>query len=218
MECGICSRAFGEQRQPTCPSCARATIYELRYEQLTSLISKEQSHERVSTLILPPADLSALNLEGPELVEVTESVRKLEVEQQRLQIEGIEQRLHDIRGQQGILRDQIRQAREDNQARGDDYKQKHSIVGAQAQELNQRKPLLVDPLKTEMKRLDHKLGKVYNRTTEGRQKLCEETARLAGLKQRRRRASDGSVSDDYIIGQVNMMDLRDLNSEWTLAS
>ena len=41
--------------------------------------------------------------------------------------------------------------------------------------------------------------------------LCTEAADLCGLRQRRRKKA-GSIRDDYTIGGIGIVDLRDLNS------
>ncbi|KAL1311667.1 hypothetical protein AAFC00_001771 [Neodothiora populina] len=80
------------------------------------------------------------------------------------------------------------------------------------EQFDSRCPQVLGPLQANIKHLHRKLDKIHFRTREGRVKLCQETARLAGLRQRRQKTSGGQVIEEYSIGGVQIPDLRRLHT------
>lgn len=213
MDCTICSVPFLSRGQPTCASCARAIIYEARLGHLTDLLAKETLHKTVATIITPPSQLDvALLPTGPSYVDITESNRKHQYQRVLSETEASDDRVQLINQQLQLLRSNIDAAKADKAARKNAFKQRRIDMSSETDLLHARMPELIDPLQHSIKQLRRKLDKIHLRTREGRAKLCQETARLAGLQQRRRRAPDGQIIEDYIIGRVPIPDLRNLNS------
>lgn len=212
MECGICLYELGQIRQPVCPSCARAAIYESRIQQIHGLLEKEQLHKRIDTVV-QGASVSDIVPQSPDAqsVDLAESSKKLQISRWKTQTTVIEQRIEDIKEQQMRLREQIENAKADNERRRQDCRQRRSEIRKAAFDLKSRKPQLVDPMHSEIKRLHHKLGKVNNRLMEGRVQLCRETANIAGLSLRKRKTTDGKYREDYIIAGIHIPNLRELN-------
>ncbi|KAK8219821.1 hypothetical protein M8818_000795 [Zalaria obscura] len=180
---------------------------------VTGLLAKESLHRKIEDILTPPADLANKILSDPtEQLEITEGAKKNEVENLHGETERIEETLQGVSEQLEILRQNIEKGRAEIAARKESYKQRRTEVQNEGKNLNERKPQLLDPLQKDIKRLDHKLKRNQEKTVTGRVKLCRETARLAGLSQRRRRARDGSIKEDYTIGNIGILDLRDLNA------
>ena len=213
MECGICSHELGRKRQPTCPSCARATIYEFRIQQIQGLLGKEQSHKRIDTII-KAASTSDIVPQSPDAqsVDLAESSKKIQVSSWSSQTAIIDQRIQDIKEQQTLLKHQIKEAKADNDRRREEHGQRRSEIRRSQTELKIREPQLLEPLLSDTKRLRYKLDKVNNRMMQGRLQLCRETAYIAGLSLRKRRTTDGRFRDDFTIGGIHIPDLRDLNT------
>ena len=209
MECGICSHELGRKRQPVCPSCARATIYESRIQQIQGLLEKEQQHKRIDTIV-KVASTSDIAPQSPDAqsVDLAESSKKLQVLRWKSQTAVIDQRIEDIKEQQALLKRQIQEAKADNERRRQQHGQRRSDILKAQSELKSREPQLVEPLQSEMNRLRHKLSKVNNRMMQGRLQLCRETAYIAGLSLRKRKTTDGKHRDDYTIGGIHISDLR----------
>ncbi|GAB7341527.1 hypothetical protein MBLNU457_7744t1 [Dothideomycetes sp. NU457] len=212
MECDICSHELDQKRQPVCPSCARAAIYESRIQQIHGLLEKEQLHKRINTVV-QGASVSDIVPQSPDAqsVDLAESSKKLQISRWQTQTATIDQRIADIKEQQAILREQIKDAKADKERRRQEHRLRHSEIRKAASDLKSRKPQMVDPLQSEIKRLHHKLGKVNNRMVEGRTQLCRETANIAGLSLRKRKTTDGKYREDYIIGGIHIPNLRELN-------
>ncbi|PSK60123.1 hypothetical protein B9Z65_1021 [Elsinoe australis] len=214
MECGICSRRFTKQHQPTCPSCARTVLYGPRLEQVGHLLAREKLHNRIRTILKPPSQLGSSEIStASQVVELTESSRKLEVESHRSQIQSINLRLEAVKEQQQLLKAQIAEAKKDNRAQKQKHIQDRTRITAARRKLQDERSAQFDQVAAESKRLNYRLSKVQKHTMEGRQKLCLETALLSGLNVKRRRRKDGTTSEDkYLIAGIPIPDLRELNS------
>lgn len=213
MECGICSRHFTKQHQPTCPSCARTVLYGPRLEQVGHLLAREKLHNRIRTILKPPSQLGSSEIStASQVVELTESSRKLEVESHRSQIQSINLRLEAVKEQQQLLKAQIAEAKKDNRAQKQKHIQDKTRITAARRKLQDERSAQFDQVAAESKRLNYRLSKVQKHTMEGRQKLCLETALLSGLDVKRRRRKDGTTSEDkYLIAGIPIPDLRELN-------
>lgn len=182
-------------------------------DHLTDLLAKGSLHDQVNNVLTPPSRLvSALLPPGPELVQITESARKHEHDGVITNIQATEDRCALIDEQLVILKQQIASAKEENAQRKFAHERRWKDLSTENKALRDRMPQLLDPLKVSSKHLSRRLEKVHNRTLEGRAKLCQETARLAGLSLRKRRAADGTIFDECQIGGIGIVDLRQLNS------
>ena len=211
MECDICSKQLGSNRQPLCVGCARTSLYGPRIEHLSVLLERERLHGQIETRLKSPASLQFLP-PGASTIDLTASSVKLDLERCRSQVESLDDRMSGIREQQQLLKEQIRQAREDNASRKRSHKARRDGIRQDVDQLRSRKFQLLDPIQNEAKRLRHKIGKVHTRTKEGRVKLCRESVGLAGLTMRKRRCKDGRMKEEYLIGGIPITDLRELNS------
>ena len=213
MECGICLQRVGQRRPANCASCARATIYEPRIEQLQALLEKEQVHKQIATVLRSPSDLAASSSVSQNLtVDLTEGSKKTQTEDWRRQIEAINVKVEGVEEQQGLLRQQIQEGRSENASRKQTHKDRRAEIQRELEQLRSRQGPLTEPLQTDIRRLNNRLRKVSNRLAQGRAQLCRETAHLAGLSMRRRRSKDGKTREDISIGGISITDLRDLNT------
>ncbi|KAI5258629.1 hypothetical protein E4T42_00348 [Aureobasidium subglaciale] len=209
MECSICSTTFPSHGQPTCVSCARALVYQARLNRLTDLIDVDSLHKQVSYTVLPVPDLP---LHSSELVFTTESARKHAHAQVLRESQTTLERCAVINDKLSLLKQQIDQARRENAKRALEIKERHAEIVREKTEMKSRVPQLLEPLHASIRRSQRRLAKVEARTLEGRTKLCQETTRLAGLQQKRRRMPDGNIVHDYAVGGISIVDLRHLNS------
>ncbi|KAG9740218.1 hypothetical protein KCU59_g8081, partial [Aureobasidium melanogenum] len=213
MECTVCSTVFPSRGQPTCVSCARALVYQARLDRLADLLNTESLRRQVNSVISPLSDHSlSLSSSNPEVVDLTESSRKHAHAQILQESQATRLRCTVINEQVTLLKQQIEQARRENVSRQLDVTQRHAEIVRERAEMTSRVPQLLEPLHTTIRRSQRRLDKVQARTLEGRTKLCQETARLAGLQQKRRRMPDGTIMYDYAIGGISITDLRHLNS------
>jgi hypothetical protein len=213
MECAVCSAVFPSHGQPTCVSCARALVYQARLDRLADLLNIETLRKQVNSVISPPSNFSlSSSPSSSEVVEITESAKKHAHAQVLRESQATRLRCTIINEQVNQLRQQMEQARRDNASRQLVIKQRHAEIVRERAEMTSRVPQLLEPLHATIRRSQRRLDKVQARTLEGRTKLCQETARLAGLQQKRRRMPDGSIVYDYAIGGISIIDLRQLNA------
>lgn len=219
MDCSICSTSFPSRGQATCASCARALVYQSRLDHLTHLLARESLQRSAGLVINPPLHIDAASLaSGSDLVDITESATKQRHGRVLGETQAIEARCALVSQQLQVLNKQIKDAKAEKLSRMADHERRRSEMASEKLLLERRMPQLLEPLQTNARRLHRKLDKVHAKTREGRVKLCHETARLAGLKQRRRKSSQGQIVQDYTIGGVPIPDLRHLHSEPSLPS
>lgn len=213
MECAVCSTVFPSHGQPTCVSCARALVYQARLDRLADLLNNETLRKQVNSVISPVSDFPlSSSPSSSEVIDDTESVKKHAHVQVLRDSQAAHLRCTIINEQVSLLRQQMEEARRENASRRLDIKQRHAEIVRERAEMTSRVPQLLEPLHATIRRSQRRLDKVQARTLEGRTKLCQETARLAGLQQKRRRMPDGSIVHDYAIGGISIIDLRQLNS------
>lgn len=213
MDCGICATPFASRGQPTCPSCARALIYQARLDHLTSLLARETLQNTAKVVLTEPhlIDTTALS-SSPELVDLTEAAAKHKYAQILVDTQATDARCRMVGKETLRLTKQIEDARAEIRSRRTDHARRRQELAKEKHLLATRLPQLLDPVDAATRHARKKLDKVYSRTKEGRIKLCHETARLAGLYSRKRKTSDGHVVEEHIIGRVPIPDLRHLNS------
>lgn len=57
---------------------------------------------------------------------------------------------------------------------------------------------------------------VHNKVIDAKAVLCRESALLLGLRHAKRKTKDGEIKDCYMIGQLPLPDLKDINSKFVL--
>jgi hypothetical protein len=188
-------------------------VYQARLDRLADLLNIETLRKHVNSVISPPSGFSlSSSPSSSEVVEITESAKKHAHAQVLRESQATRLRCTIINEQVNLLRQQMEQARRDNASRQLVIKQRHAEILRERAEMTSRVPQLLEPLHATIRRSQRRLDKVQARTLEGRTKLCQETARLAGLQQKRRRMPDGSIVYDYAIGGISIIDLRQLNA------
>lgn len=214
MECGICSHKFDKQRQPVCPSCTRSSAYPYRVGQVSSLLDKERLHRCVATVLRPPLQLRTSQLSSAsQVVELTESARKLETARHRDHIKAIDARLDAIKEQQHHLMQQIDDARKEAAERRSDHVHRRETLQTATARLHKDGKQHSESVQVESRLLQHRLDKILKRTVQGRQKLCLETAVLTGLRRKRGRTRSGvTLPDSVTLGRLPIPDLRELNT------
>lgn len=95
--------------------------------------------------------------------------------------------------------------------------QRRSHALAATRGLAERRAGVLDTLASRVRETSQRWDTMHSEIVNARVFLCTEAADLCGLRQRRRQKG-GSIRDDYIIGGISIVDLRDLNSNAAPAS
>ncbi|KAI9668974.1 MAG: hypothetical protein M1829_005202 [Trizodia sp. TS-e1964] len=77
-------------------------------------------------------------------------------------------------------------------------------------DLPARRSEMLESVERSIRHINTKWNSQHSKTVEARIFLCREAASLYGLRQRRRRKG-GNIREDYVIGGLGIVDLRDLN-------
>ena len=205
MQCSVCLRNHKPKLPFYCPGCARNAVYELRLEQAKGLLAREASQkDAVETVSHGPesarSDKDAAS--SPE-------VNSWDIYRVTEEKEAAGCRIHEIETRADVLRKEIQSARSDlsklksalDRRRADFASATHNLVG--------RRKSTVESVDKNIKRVSYRADQQHQRTAESRIYLCREAAKLCGLQQRRRRRGDGT-REDYFIGGVGIVDLKDL--------
>lgn len=210
MECSICGRGFNKKRQPQCPRCIQISLYSPRIQQTVALLEREKQHTYAEAVLRPGNDGVIASLpQDADWDAITVWVKKFGWIKSREEQEIIEARICIITEQAAELRQQI-----------DDYKDyvaRQKTINAkrrqelthESRELEKQRSRLLDPMRAALRKTYQRLEKVHARTTEARILLCQEAARLSGLKKCKSR--DGRAQ--YWLSGVPIPDLRALNGK-----
>jgi hypothetical protein len=85
---------------------------------------------------------------------------------------------------------------------------------AYQRDLEERKSSTYGAISKGVDRAQHRWDANHQTIADARSFLTREAASLCGLRQRRRRRPDGSIKEEYKLGGVSIVDLRELNSKF----
>ena len=108
------------------------------------------------------------------------------------------------------LRKEIEAGRADIARRKASLAQRRSHTLSATRGLAERRAGVLDTLASEARETSKRWDTMHSEIMNARVFLCTEAADLYGLRQRRRKKG-GTIRDDYTIGGVGIVDLRDLN-------
>lgn len=219
MDCDICGKAFGPKLPLHCATCARNAIYPLRYEQAVMLIDREALNKHVKAVIegddTAGQHISLGGSTGGALIDRHESTKAIELQRIKAETAESEERITLITEQCDLLRKQLEESRKDITARKAALAQRRSDLASATHGVDARRSNELDKVKQGIKKIEYKWDRKHQETVEARMYLCRAAAKLAGLKQTRRKTRDGGTKDVYNIGpgqKIRIYDLRDLNN------
>ncbi|OCL05593.1 hypothetical protein AOQ84DRAFT_390778 [Glonium stellatum] len=219
MDCDICGKAFGPKLPLHCATCARNAIYPLRYEQAATLIDRETLNRHVKAVIegddTVGQHISLGGSTGGALIDRHESSKTIELQRIKAETAESEERIALITGQSDLLRKQLEETRKEIATRKAALAQRHSDLASATHGVEARRANELDKVKQGIMKIEYKWDRKHQETVEARMYLCRTAAKLAGLKQTRRKTKDGGTKDVYNIGpgqRIRIYDLRDLNN------
>ena len=201
MECDICCRKHSSDLNFLCVGCARSSIYVTRLESAKVLLAKEQLALKVEAIVSPKPENQEKDIPSSAWVFETAKVHK----------EDNDVRTHETLDHVRTLRQELELARNDISARKAHLASRKADLEAIHARLptqrNQRQTKITDMTK----RGKLSFAALDDRSVETRAFLCREAALLLGLKQRRRR-KEGSIVDQYYLGGLPIVDLKECYS------
>ncbi|MCJ1306248.1 hypothetical protein MMC08_009067, partial [Hypocenomyce scalaris] len=207
MQCDICRRSSSSKLPFNCATCAQSTLYETRIEQAQTLLQRENVGNEISGILQ-----ASSNVNTPSSLsrEDAPSTKNWEVERTTsAKLDSIE-RTQAILSHTDALRIESKVIRESIAKRKALLDQRRSDYESASHNLSQRRAVTLEPVENGIIRTQARWDALHARTAESRVFLCREAANLYGLQQRKRKR--GVLGrDNYIIGGVPIVDLRDLN-------
>lgn len=211
MECGICMRPSTSKLAFCCPSCVRSVLYEPRLRHAKILLEKEQLSRQIEGTVSSGGGGVDRKARAGGVQQNSQATRRWSVESSNVRRAQARDRTRDVQEHSQILRGEIKAAREEIAKRKAILQKKQSETGIIKGVLPERRTVGSDRVREEIKKASQSWDAVHNKAIETRSFLCREAAHLHGLRQRKRMRG-GVVRDQYTIGGIPIINLKDINS------
>lgn len=208
MQCDICYRSGVKDLGFFCATDARNHLYLPRLEHARVLVEKDVMYQQVEALTAKPSSNAS---------DDASRVLRWQVDLEAAAKEQTEDRTQQIMAQVDLLRDNIEKARKDMAARKVALARRKTDLASARKGFENRWALRTEETASAIKRKQYTWNKDYGKTVQARATLCREAADLCGLRHRKVRRG-GVTQDDYYLGGIRIMDLREMNSEHAIQS
>jgi Vacuolar sorting 38 and autophagy-related subunit 14 len=209
MECDVCMRPPSSKLPFCCPLCVRNVLYEPRLRNAKIILEKEQLTSRIETIDSAANGLEE-ELRARDVKQDGQANGKWSIESSSIKRAQAKDRTRDIQEHTQILKDEIRTAREELAKRKAALQKKRSESGIVRSVVQERRKATSEKVKEEIKKTSQSWDAAHNKAIDTRSFLCREAAHLRGLRQRKKMRG-GLVRDQYTIGGVPVVHLRDIN-------
>jgi hypothetical protein len=206
MQCQICFRTGGHKLPFLCPTDARNALYELRLENARILLEKDALDEQISAIVSHKADTDPTKSQDKEL---NKPQTLWEIGQNDSESELAIDRTRQIMVTAEDLRRKVEAARVDISQRKAVINRRRSELASAVNGLEARRARQIEDAERSINRTKHKWNLMHLTMAQSRAFLCGEAAKLYGL---RRLSEPGLLPDEYSIGGVPIVDLRNMNS------
>ena len=199
IHCDICHRAHNGTKLPfLCVVDARNRLYDGRIQNATCLIRNENLEQQVNKLLSS----------SPNDIEQTASSRNVRVANWKSEQAAAVARTTQIIAQADKLKAEVDAARLEIRDRKDGISRRRSDLAAVSEGIAARRTRQVDEIERSVQMSKYKWTRSADAMAATRAFLCEEAARLYGLRQVRK-----GNSKRYEIGGVEIVDLNAMNSK-----
>ena len=215
MQCDICLRHENLKCPFWCATCARNRLYEPRLKNAQTLLHKEDLGRQVqaATASASPTNGAKPFKKGNQGVGDTHNWTSDEASGGK---DELRERTQDTLTHIDYLRKEIEAGKADIARRKAYLTQRRFNMASATRGLAEQRAVVTDSLARAAIKTDKSWDSMHTDIVNARVFLCTEAADLYGLRQRRRRKG-GLFRDDYTIGGISIVDLRDLNSKTTAA-
>ena len=220
MGCHVCSQRPSSRLGFYCPTCARNQLYGLRYNHARVLLDKDAAGVQIEASIARNARENAeiLSSDG-DIPRLSKDVGGAEPEPSRLLMQtkrtAISQstaRMEDIRSHVSTLEKEIADGKKEIARRRAALAQRRSDAESANYEVASRRARALATVQKSIKGKEKQWNSVHEKAVESRAFLSREVASLFGFRQRTRRKK-GDFMNQFSIGGVNIVDLRQMNSK-----
>lgn len=204
IHCDICHRAHNGTKRPfLCVIDARNRLYEGRVQNATSLIGNGNLEQQVNELLSSSQNES----------EHAASSSKVRVANWKSEQAAAMDKTSQIIAQADKLKAEVDAAQQEIQVRKDGLSRRKSDLAAVSDGIAARRSRQVDEIERSMQMSKYKWNRTADAMASTRAFLCEEAARLYGLRQVRK-----GNTKRYEIGGVDIVELHAMNSKSSLAN
>ncbi|KAI9850249.1 MAG: hypothetical protein M1838_005975 [Thelocarpon superellum] len=218
MQCAICSRTGGPKLPCHCVACARQLLYEPRVESATVLLQRDALAHELNRATGDGGDDEDDGNDGGDAPTdasphkgTTRPANQHTFARDRANVETSEARTREIKAQSAILRQEIEAGKAEMTRLRSTLARRRSDHASATHDLPARRATTLGTVERSIQRTKGRAVQQHQKMAESRVFLCREAAFLYGLRQRRRR-KNGAIREDYLIGGVAIVDLRDLNN------
>ncbi|CZR55286.1 uncharacterized protein PAC_05173 [Phialocephala subalpina] len=208
MQCDICFRGSGQGEKKLhflCPTDARNLLYDPRIQNARVLLENDALDQQISSLLTKQtdSDSKAPREVAADLIPGVQAERDQAVD-----------RTQQIITQADELRAKVESAREELSKKKAHIARRKSDLASATNGLDSRRTRQIEDVEKGTRMSKYKWNQAHATTASSRAFLCGEAAKLYGLK-KMRKVHGGQ--DEYKIGGVGIVDLRAMNSEFSLA-
>ena len=210
-QCQVCLRTPENKLPFYCYGCARNVLYEPRLEQARMLLEKEALGSEVQAIVNQSHQEDRTSTQSSSAPRNDGAVQRLSFEQINIEIRKSRKQTRDIFDESEVLRNEIKGMRARIAQRRIDLAKRRTALKAAEQGLEEENARMIKPIQEEIEATEASSNRLQARSAEARMFLCREVAALCALDRRKRRK--GMLGrDQYSIGGLPIIDLRDLNS------
>jgi hypothetical protein len=206
MQCDICFRTGGSKLPFLCAIDARNQLYPSRIRSARILLENDSLQQEISALVSKAAEDGHNAKSGTATSRIAINTAESEKSQ-------AVDRTNQIIAVADELRVKIENARAEVARKKASIARRKSELASASNGSEARRARQSDEVEKSIRMIKYKWNAVHTKFISSRQYLCEEAAKLYGFR-RRRSASE----EEYVIGRVGIVDLRALNSKFTLQS
>lgn len=207
MQCDICFRTGGHKLPFLCPTDARNQLYETRVQTAGILVEKDALDREISARFPPPSSKTGTHEEGPSTVVTPSNYEQLLAER-----EQIIDRTNQVLAHADELKAKLERAKDERNKKKAANDRRRAELSSAANGVEARRAKQIHDIEGSTRRIKYRWNQAYNLIGGSRAYLCYEAAKLYGLERVKRK----NGAEEYKIGGVGVVDLRSMNSMYTL--
>jgi hypothetical protein len=211
MECDICSRTSSSNLPFHCITCARNVIYGPRLEATRLLLEKESLAKRIEKAVntRPTGSEKQDKKSRNEDIGLSQAWCRETTQARKVESEG---KTGEIEKHILTLREEIQNARDEISKRKAALERRKKDVESIRTSLPGRRTAVTNRLADSMRKGSQSWSGINIKSINTRAFLCREAALLYRLRQRKK-AKGAVVIDQFSIGGLPIVDLKELNSK-----
>lgn len=198
INCDVCHRPHSQKLPFLCVVDARNQLYESRLQNAKSLIENDALEQQINAFISSPQNNNQQN----------DSSKKARVESWKSEQAAAVDRTSQIIAQAEKLKAETDAARKELQDKKDGVRRRKSDLASVSEGTASRRSRQVEDIERSIHMSKYKWNRSADQMCATRAFLCEEAARLYGLRQVRK-----GTSKRYEIGGVEIIELHAMNSK-----